>query len=171
MPKKVIAGFMLLMLLFFSARHLMFKHYLSFQKNRFRVELFNSANSNVFKIRIDASSLYKNINGMEWKDKNKEIIIRGLYHEVLHVAIHHGVAEISLIEDTFENTLIASFYSTLAKEDPVHSLFSDLLNLKFIDTEKKITFHPSFQIIRHLPESYPGMHVQHASGIFIPPKS
>ena len=171
MPKKVIAGFMLLMLLFFSARHLMFKHYLSFQKNRFRAELFNSANPNVFKIRIEASCLYKNVNGMEWKDQNKEIILKGLYHEVLNVAIHNGVAEISLIEDTFENTLIASFYSTLSKEDPVHSLFSDLLNLKFTDTEKKTTFYPSFQLIRHLPESIPGMPVQHALGVFIPPKS
>lgn len=171
MPKKVIAGFLLLTLLFFSFRHLMFKHHLGFQKHKFRTELFASANPNIIAIRMAACNLYKNQNGIEWKDNNKEIIYKGLYHEVLHISINNAIAEISLIEDAFENSLIASFYNTLSKEDPVHQLLSDLLNFKFTATFNQSLFINSCQIITHWPASVSGTLSAHNSSVFIPPKA
>jgi hypothetical protein len=171
MPKKVLAGFLLLVLICFSARHLLFKQYLSFQKSKFKTELFKSNNPEVFTIQMKVLNLFKDFDGIEWKDDNKEIVYQGLYHEVLHIEIHNGFANISVIEDKFETKLISSFYSTLSKEDSLYRVLSELLQLTFVDpllTDECIAFS---QMVNHLTAIDANTSPRHVLMVFIPPKA
>ncbi len=171
MLNKLFAAFLFLLLLCFSARHLMFKNYLSFQKNRFRLELFKSNQADIFTIQMPAEKLFLNENGIAWEDKNKELVMNGLYHEVLHIQIKEGKAIISLIEDRFENNLIAKYYKSLSKEDTAYNLFAEFLQLKFITSTTDFDFSTYTQKVNHLTAYAASTTPSHFLKVFIPPKT
>ncbi len=171
MPAKVFSGFLIVLLLCFSARHLMFKHYLGSQKNKFRLELYKSAHPEVFTIQINEEALFKDVNGILWKDQNKEIIYEGLYHEVLHIVCFNGIAHISLIEDAFENKLIASFYNALSKDDNLYNILSELLQLKFVYAGAANTVASSSERVNYPAEDDTNNSSKHTLMVYVPPKA
>lgn len=86
--------------------------YLELKKEDFRSQILKTAlkNSNVEQLSILKCDLFKNKNGLEWLENNKEILIEGNYYEVLKLEEKENIIIISLINDKKENKLFSVFF-------------------------------------------------------------
>jgi L-rhamnose mutarotase len=110
--KRILPFVLLLLLVLITSRFLFFSGYLKIQKSIFRKEITSLSMKEVFVIKMTNNKLYKNIEGYEWKEKNKELVINGIYHEVISLKKNNGYSYISVIEDKAENQLFKRFFST-----------------------------------------------------------
>jgi hypothetical protein len=111
--KRASAGisiFFILILLFMNARFVLFTSYVKSQKQEFRKQALAQNLSELIQIETEAGELYKNKRGFEWEKNNKELVISGVYHEVLNVVLSNGKALITIIPDKAENELFAYFF-------------------------------------------------------------
>ena len=64
---------------------------------------------------MNEEDLFVSKGSLKWKEKNKELVINGVYYEVLSVKLDRGIATIIIVEDAAE---------TIAKETaPRHLTF------------------------------------------------
>lgn len=148
--KRILPFVLLLLLVLITSRFLFFSGYLKIQKSIFRKEITSPSMKEVFIIKMSNNKLYKNIEGYEWKEKNKELVINGIYHEVISVKQVNGISFISVIEDKAENQLFKRFFCT---NKQLQDIFSDLikllLNITFIELNEplKIQIKQYFNLI------------------------
>jgi hypothetical protein len=105
------------------------------QKTEFRRQLILTHISEVKVVRILEVELFVNKNGFEWQKNNKELVINGVFHEVIGVSKHNGLASVSIIADKAENELIQKYFSlnkSIHHEGP--DLVKQLLNLNYLNT-------------------------------------
>lgn len=80
------------------------------QKKEFRQQVLQHQHTTVKKIEVAAQDLYEDIKGLEWKEHNKEVVIEGVYHEVLSVERSGDHYIVSILEDRAENELFRNFF-------------------------------------------------------------
>jgi hypothetical protein len=148
--KRILPFVLLLLLVLITSRFLFFSGYLKIQKSIFRKEITSLSMKEVFVIKMTNNKLYKNIEGYEWKEKNKELVINGIYHEVISLKKNNGYSYISVIEDKAENQLFKRFFSTNKQlQDVFSDLIKLLLNITFIELNEilKIQIKQDFNLI------------------------
>jgi hypothetical protein len=67
--------------------------------------------SKVLYLKIPLHKLFKDGNGYEWKQNDQELIIDGVYHEILKVRPAGDSALVSVIADQSENNLFNAFFT------------------------------------------------------------
>jgi hypothetical protein len=124
--KSFFPFFLLLIIGVITFRFLFFISYIQEQKFDFRQQLISETNLKVIEVEFSNEDLYKNKNGFEWKEENKELVIDGVYYEVVSVKINKDHAVVSVINDKAENTLFKKFFCA---NKGIHKDFSDLIKL------------------------------------------
>lgn len=93
-----------------SARFIVFKSVVKLKKHEFRQLILNQENKAIKQIRISKYDIYKNVNGIEWKENNKEVVIKNTYHEVVSITNEGDDFIINVIEDKEENNLFKNYF-------------------------------------------------------------
>ncbi len=130
----------MLILFLLCFRFVSFNGYISSQKKALRAQLITKADArDLIHLKMKRSSLYQNTGILEWKENGRELVIDGLYHEVIAVKFCGDLAEVCLIEDKAENRLFAQFFS-IEKDNGKHfaELSGALLSLVYLDYEKPV---------------------------------
>lgn len=109
--KRLISLFLILIFLLITGRFLFFISYIKSQKPIFRSELIQQNLSSVKRIKIDSKDLYSNTGSMQWKEHNKELVINGIYHEVISIKKLINCVLVVVIEDKEENQLFEKYFS------------------------------------------------------------
>ena len=98
------------------------------QKTIFRQQIAKDHTHKIITLELSEADLFANKNGLEWKEKNKELIVNGKYHEVIAIKKQGKHVFVSIIEDKLENSLFERFF---AAKQIDNSFFNDLVNLLF----------------------------------------
>lgn len=109
--RRLISLFLILIFLLITGRFLFFISYIKSQKPVFRSQLIQQNLSSVKPIKIDAKDLYSNSGSMQWKEGNKELVIHGVYHEVISIKKLANSVLVFVIEDKEENQLFEKYFS------------------------------------------------------------
>ncbi|MGE0567996.1 MAG: hypothetical protein AB7O73_08600 [Bacteroidia bacterium] len=109
--KYLFVGFFILLLAFSIGKYSLFTSYLHFKKIEFR-QLTISNNTSKKTLTIPLENLFVNESGFEWENNNKELVIDGIYHEVLSITKFDNKAHITIIEDKAENELFHRFFAS-----------------------------------------------------------
>jgi hypothetical protein len=109
-------------------RFLVFTSYIHSQKTIFRQQMAKDHTHKIMTLELSEEDLFANKNGLEWKEKNKELIVNGKYHEVITIKKQGKHVFVSIIEDKLENSLFERFF---AAKQGNNSFFNDLVNLLF----------------------------------------
>lgn len=97
------------------------------QKKEFRKELI-AASTSYEKKEILKQDLYKNVNGLEWHEHNKEVSINGQFYEVVKIEENKSSAIIYIIKDDKENKLFAGYF---AKQKKSNDFMVNMIKLLF----------------------------------------
>lgn len=111
-----------------TGRFLVFTSYIHSQKTIFRSLATKDYTQKISTLELQEEDLFANKNGLEWKEKNKELIVNGKYHEVITIKKQGKHVFVSIIEDKLENSLFERFF---AAKQIDNSFFNDLVNLLF----------------------------------------
>lgn len=109
MVKKLSPYILLLIFCVLTFHFLLFSSYISSQKSTFREQTLNGKH-NIVEIKFSYDDIFKNKNGFEWKENNKEVIINGLYHEVVSVENFKDHIIVCVMEDSEENERFEKFF-------------------------------------------------------------
>lgn len=139
---KSLSPFILLLIIgAISFRFLFFISYIKGQKSDFRKQILSENTKDLKQVKFSNDDVFKNKNGFEWKEKNKELVINGVYHEVISLKKYVDHTVVSIIEDKAENSLFKKFFSM---NKGIHKDFADLikllLNLTCIQSIPEIVF-------------------------------
>lgn len=140
---------MLGVILFVSARYLVFVSLIKLQKSEFRKTILAQENKNIQQLKISAGDLYKDRNGIEWKEHNKEVVINAKFYEVISVLRNGDFCLVSIIEDEMENSLFMQFFATNDSTDDLNDCLGLLFELNF-----DIPFSGAFKQPEERPVKY-----------------
>ncbi len=101
-----------------------------FHKRAYREAVLKQDHKNAKQLFISPGNIYKDMNGLVWKENNKEVVIAGQYHEVLSVIKNTDGYIVNIIEDKMENNLFRNFFdkSNASKKAAETLLFIFSLN-------------------------------------------
>jgi hypothetical protein len=97
-------------MLLIGARFVVFKSVIKLQKREFRQLVLKQQHKTYKQVIVSADDLYKDVNGIEWKEQNKEVGIKNVYHEVLSINKEGNNYIVNIIEDKTENELFKNFF-------------------------------------------------------------
>lgn len=124
---KSVSPFILLLIIgAITFRFLFFISYIKVQKADFRKQLLIESNNKLIEVKISNDDLFNNKTGFEWKHNNKELVINGVYHEVISIKKIKTYSIVSVIEDKAENSLFKKFFCL---HKGIHKDFADLIKL------------------------------------------
>lgn len=109
--KSIGAIFLLLIMLLIGAKFIFFKSYIHFQKVQFRKSILAAPIKDLTEIMVDETDLFKDSKGIEWKENNKEVVVRGQYHEVISIKKEGNRFRVYIIPDKAENNLFQSYFT------------------------------------------------------------
>jgi hypothetical protein len=142
---KLIGLSLVLIVCLIAFRFVFFISYVRSQKTEFRRTVIANGLHHLKRIEFPAAELYKNKNGFEWKENNRELVIDGKYFEVISVINTDNLSVVLVIEDSEENELFKK-YLTLNKtiQGKYKHLTILFLDFSFIGTYDSIHF-PSIE--------------------------
>ena len=108
-PVRLLGTVLVACMLLAAGRFMIFSSYLKTQKANFRVQVLADPKASVIILTIPDSSLYRDTGKIEWKDDNKELVMDGIYHEVVRVEKSGTNIVVYLVEDREESRLYAEF--------------------------------------------------------------
>jgi hypothetical protein len=115
--KRITAVSLLLVFCGILFNYLIFISYSGSQKSVLRqAALFDASQQAEIK-EMAFNSLYKDLNGFTWTENNRELIVNGVYYEVIKVVVSGDKAFVSVIKDTRENNLFSDFFKSMKKSD------------------------------------------------------
>ena len=116
-----------------------FTAYINLGKSSARTNALSLINENMKILKLKKCELYQNINGLEWKDKNKELVINGIYHEVIKLVDNDGCITAYLVEDVKETNLVNRYFN-LAHQHSKNLVDTGnfLLSLKYLQTSSPV---------------------------------
>ncbi|MCA6436401.1 MAG: hypothetical protein IM600_17530 [Bacteroidetes bacterium] len=123
-------------LLIIASKYILFQSYLHSKKVEFRQASLFSQDKIVQKLVIPIENLYKDVEGIEWKDKNKEVIYKGYFFEVIKIESKGNLAELYLVEDKQENSLFAAFIKDSTQQDDATKCIHFFMALNFLSSNK-----------------------------------
>jgi hypothetical protein len=105
-------------------------------------------------LSISFENLYRNHLGIEWKNNNKELVINGVYHEVIAIIKNNSSANVIVIADNEENNLFQRFFTNGSSQSNDFLSFFSFINLSFFEecSRSIVYIHDFFLIMyRQLP--------------------
>jgi hypothetical protein len=131
--------FLILVITLITFRFMFFMSFIRSQKSEFRHQLVKTNNSQITEIEFENSELYADGNGFEWKENNTELIINGVYHEVLGVKKINNRSKVSVIPDTAENALFQTYFGVhKAQQFNFEHLVKLLLSITYLNCNFKL---------------------------------
>lgn len=116
--KNPVPFLLILIILLITGRFLLFISYAESQKTVFRAELLQNQLLKTKTLRISPEDLFVNKNGMIWKENNRELLLDGIYHEVVALKHLDNVVLVCLAEDEEENRLFEKFFRLNTNKSP-----------------------------------------------------
>lgn len=148
--KYLLPFFLIALICVTSFRFFFFVSYVRLQKTDFRRELLLNGSKELLRFEFSENELFKDTKGFEWKKHNKELVVQGVYHEVIKVVLSGKKALVFAIPDKEENTLFQTYFSlqkNIQNNGP--DLVKLLLNLSYL--EPRFDFSASRQITSFKP--------------------
>jgi len=108
--KRSFATFFLLVFTVIAFKFLFFTSFIKSQKRDFRKQLIEHSSEKIFDIKIALKDLLIDKPGFDWKEKGKELVINGVYHEVIKIRKDKEHVIVSLIEDSKENEMFNRYF-------------------------------------------------------------
>lgn len=105
-----------------NVRFVLFSTYIKSQKQEFRKQAISQNLNELLRVDMNADELYKNKRGFEWEKNNRELVINGVYHEVLSVSVKNGKAAVTIIPDKAENALFARYFGEQQDTQKDHTM-------------------------------------------------
>ena len=136
MIRQITILFFLTALLIIASKYSLFQSYLHSKKIEFRQASLVSNDKVVQKLVIPTENLYKDVKGIEWKDKNKEVVYNGDFFEVIKIERKGNLAELYLVEDKQENSLFAAFIKDSKQQDDATKCIHFFMTLNFLSSTK-----------------------------------
>ena len=124
--KRSFVVFFLLVFTILAFKFLFFTSFIKSHKKDFRKQLIEQSSEKVFVLKIALHELLVDKPGFDWKEKGKELVINGVYHEVVKIKKFDDHALVSLIEDSQENEMFNKYFC-LNKN--MQNEYSDLMKL------------------------------------------
>lgn len=137
-------------MLFVGTRFLLFKTVVKSKKQEFRQIVLKQQRNEVKQITVSRNDLYKDVNGVEWKEHNKEIVIKNVYHEVLSVERTTQGYLINIIEDKAENDLFAKFLNTDFSKSGLTDQILLVFTLNFVLPQQQHVQQLKNEEVKHL---------------------
>jgi hypothetical protein len=136
-----------------SLRYSLFISYVNSQKAEFRNSILKEKHHDLKSLHMPAVELFRDGKSLEWKENNKELVVNGVYYEVLQVKDSAGIGIVILVEDKNENQLFAKYFN-LQEKEPIHfgHQFLAFLNFFFIEDHVDLVPHllaTDFQLKTH----------------------
>ncbi|WP_317897012.1 hypothetical protein [Aurantibacillus circumpalustris] len=125
--------FLIVLTCFISFRFLFFVSYVHIKKVEFRQQLLENKSAEVIKFSFEKNDLFQNKNGFQWEKNNKELVVNGVYHEVVKIIKTATGAIVYAIEDKAENSLFQTYFSLnedIQKDGT--TLLKQILNLNYL---------------------------------------
>lgn len=113
--KYTIPLLLLAVMLFVGARFVVFKSVIKLQKREFRQQVLKLQHKTFKQIIVSSQDIFKDADGVEWKENNKEVVINNVYHEVISVKKQGNIYVVNIIEDRMENELFRNFFDNSDK--------------------------------------------------------
>lgn len=126
--KRSFVIFFTLLFTVIAFKFLVFNSFIQSHKKDFREQLIEQSSEKIFVVKIALRNLLIDKPGFDWKENGKELVINGVYHEVIKIQKNDDHALISLIEDSQENELFNRYFC-LNKD--MQDEYSDLMKLLF----------------------------------------
>lgn len=121
-------------------RFVVFNTYVRTQKQEFRKKTIEQNSKDLIQLKINSEDLYKSKVGFEWEKNNKELVINGVYHEVLGVRINGNTATVIILPDAAENELFAGYFCEHKKTQQDHPMML-LFHFLFIGSHQASSLH------------------------------
>ena len=147
--------FLLVLILLLSFRFLFFISFIHLEKSNFREQLVKGNSGEIHKLFFSEADLFKNKNGFEWKENNKELVVNGIYHEVIGLVKKNGHYIVLVLNDQIENTLFQKYF---ALNKPIQendlSIIKHFLNLTYLNSHFSFELkNPGFEIKQKIKET------------------
>lgn len=95
-----------------SGRFAFFQLHLRSLKADFRHRVLSQSSLPILKLSLKKNDLYVDSGPLQWKDNNKEVVLNGVFHEVVKVILHGDSVTVYLIEDKYESDLYRRYIAT-----------------------------------------------------------
>jgi hypothetical protein len=138
--KKVILYSLLVFTCVLVAFHFVFfTVYLNLGKTTARTNALSLVNENMKILTFKKSDLYKNKNGLEWKDANKELVVNGVYYEVIKLVSMDELITAYLVKDIKETNLVKRYFNLANRHSKnLVDTGNFLLSLKYLQTSSQV---------------------------------
>ncbi len=144
----------IVLLFLISSRFLFFISFVKHQKVEFRKQLIEQNSIEIKKLELNHEALYKDGNGLEWKENNKELVINGVYHEVISVIKTNGNFLLLLLEDKEENTLFKNFFHLNKQaKNSLLEISNLLLALNYLENRSELSLNRAYINICYTPNN------------------
>jgi hypothetical protein len=174
--KYLLPFFLIALICIISFRFFFFVSYIRLQKTDFRQQLFLSGSRELVRFEFSENELFHDTKGFEWKKQNKELVVQGVYHEVIKVVLSGKKAIVFAIPDKEENSLFQSYFGLQKNiQDNGPDLVKLLLNLSYLESRfdfsarcqitpfkplvSKIIFHSDHFRLKSIKPPEPGFYI------------
>ncbi len=138
--RTCISVFLITLMALVCCRYVIFNSYVRVQKHEYRKKALENHIGEVRTIDCRSQDLYNNKPGFEWKKNNKEVVINGVYHEVLNIVRKGSAVKIYVIPDTEESKLFNSYFTSDKNKDNNSSICALILNVLMMFEKESIHF-------------------------------
>lgn len=140
--KIAIPTFLLLIMFIISGRYFVFLSYIDFQKTTIKKEAISNRHSQTITKFVSERDLYKNKNGLEWKDHNSEIVINGTYYEVIQINRIQAGYILHLKSDEKESDFYRTYFKLKNEDEGGRnaSVIQLLINVLFLPNQSDHSF-------------------------------
>ncbi|MDI1354739.1 MAG: hypothetical protein PSX36_07465 [bacterium] len=149
-------GFLVCLVLLFVIvfQFVFFISYITVQKNEFSKKVLAERTELGLEVRMGRSEVFANTPGLEWKEEGNELVIQGVFYEVISIHYSGQVAIVRVIADTAENNLFATYFELHKKTDKgLHCFLSLIMGLQFENSGMVATYFNETSTIMWNPEA------------------
>lgn len=114
-----------------ACRFLFVSSYLRHKKQEFRAEALLAPGAVVLEMRLPLSMLYRDAPGLQWVDQNKELVVNGVFHEVVGFRVNGETVTVLLVEDTAESLLFAAFLADDSEKNGLSVFYYLIASFQF----------------------------------------
>lgn len=148
--KHTLPFLFLFIIIIMSGGFILFHAYIYFQKEEFRETTLSKSKRDAVRLLFGVNDIYKNTNGVEWKELNKEVVVDGIYYEIISVKKGSTYYEVMAIEDDEENRLCQNYFTfEKASKDKLNKQLLSFMFLTYIPPMQSAPGFTDFLDVSH----------------------
>jgi hypothetical protein len=141
--KYLFSYFFILLICLLSFRFVFFISYIELNKSDFKEQL-KLSQKQLTELEFSARDLYIDKAGIEWKENNNEVVINGVFYEIIQIKKTDQKIIVSVIADKKENELFQNYFAfNKNAQSGSLNIIKLLLTLNYVS--------PSFEILLSNP--------------------